>query len=63
LIWLAVALFIAAAGACLYFLSVHPRPGALILLALLFAAWLIAWGMQTTRRRDIEKFGRRTGSV
>jgi PAS domain S-box-containing protein len=52
LIWLASALFLAAAGAYFYFFSIHPRLEALILLALLFVAFLMVWGMQQTRLRE-----------
>jgi hypothetical protein len=55
LIWLSAALLPAAAGVYSNLLSAHPRPWALILLALVFADLLIAWGMQKTRLRDIAK--------
>jgi PAS domain S-box-containing protein len=52
LIWLAAALLLAAAAAYFYFLSLHPKLEALILLALLFGASLTSWGIQKTRLQE-----------
>jgi len=49
---LVAALLLATAGVYFNFWSVHPRVEALVLMTLLFAAFLMTWGLQRTRQRE-----------